>query len=182
MLRKVSTNNSRIYLLFIKISIFQSIRQLLQFKHRITLRWRRTSQSFNRQIMLKDRWLLKETLIYFIPFIHMRIILMLKQILFQGISRRHSNSSKTNNFIFTRQLYIMWLSTKLREIKFMRHTTKVDTNNFLSTINLSINSIQERSTKYDWTKIILWRSKNKKISRVFDLTAQDFNISDNTKW
>jgi predicted amidohydrolase YtcJ len=48
----------------------------LQFKYRITLRWRRTSKSFNRQIVFKDRWLIKEHPIYFISFIHMHIILM----------------------------------------------------------------------------------------------------------
>src|SRR3989337_3910218 len=76
----------------------------------------------------------------------------------------------------------MRLSTKLREIKLMTHLTKINTNNFFSAINLSINSIQEGSTKYNGTKIILWRSKNKKINRVFDLTTQDFNISNNPKW
>ena len=42
----------------------------------------------------------------------------------------------------------MRLSTKVREIKRMQYITKVNTDSFFSAINLSINSIQERSTKY----------------------------------
>src|SRR3990170_3336293 len=76
----------------------------------------------------------------------------------------------------------MRLSTKLREIKLMRYITKINTDSFFIAINLSINCIQEGSTKYNGTKIILWRSKNKKISRILDLTTQDFNISNNPKW
>src|SRR3990170_3385512 len=53
---------------------------------------------------------------------------------------------------------------------------------FFLAIYLSINSVQERSTKYNGTKIILWGTKNKKISRVFCFPTQDFNISNDPKW
>src|SRR6266536_1632232 len=76
----------------------------------------------------------------------------------------------------------MELSTKFREMKLMRHIPKTYSNSFLFTIDFSINSVQERSTKYNGTKIILWGTKNKKISRVFYFPTQDFNISNNPKW
>src|SRR3989337_4393933 len=75
----------------------------------------------------------------------------------------------------------MRLSSKFGEIKVMRHTTKINTNNFFSAINLGMNSVQERSTKYNGTKIILWRTEDEKISRVFYFSTQDFNISNNPK-
>src|SRR3989337_2622658 len=76
----------------------------------------------------------------------------------------------------------MGLSTKFREIKIMRHIPQTNSNNIFLAIYLSINGIQERSTKYNGTKIILWGTKNKKISRVFYFPTQDLNISNNPKW
>ena len=73
----------------------------------------------------------------------------------------------------------MRLSTKFGKIKLMRHTIYANSDNILFTINLSTSSIQEGSTKNNGTKIILWGTKNKKISRVFNLPTQDFNISNN---
>src|SRR3989337_2466947 len=98
------------------------------------------------------------------------------------ISRRHNNRGKTNYFILTRQFFFMKLSTKLGKIKLMRLITKANTNSLFFTIYFSINGVQERSTKYNGTKVILWGTKNKEISRVFYFPTQDFNISNNPKW
>src|SRR3990170_382461 len=98
------------------------------------------------------------------------------------ISRRHGNRSKTNNFIYTRQFFIMRLSMEFGEIKLMRHIPETYANSFFLTIYFSINSVQERSTKYNGTKIILWGTQNYKISRVFYFPTQDLNISNNPKW
>ena len=76
----------------------------------------------------------------------------------------------------------MMLSTKLGKIKLMRLITKTNNDNLFLTIYLSINGVQERSTKDNGTKVILWGTKNKKISRVFYFPTQDFNISNNPKW
>ena len=61
----------------------------------------------------------------------------------------------------------------------MRLITKANTNSLFLTIYISINCIQERSTKDNGTKVILWGTKNKKISSVFYFPTQDFNISNN---
>src|SRR5215216_3406987 len=76
----------------------------------------------------------------------------------------------------------MKLSTKLGKIKIMRLTTKTNTDSLFLTFYLSINGVQERSTKDNGTKVILWGTKNKKISRVFCFPTQDFNVSNNPKW
>src|SRR6266496_381839 len=76
----------------------------------------------------------------------------------------------------------MRFSTKLGKIKLMRFITKANTDSLFLTIYSSINGVQERSTKYNGTKIILWGNKNKKISGVFYFPTQDFNISNNPKW
>ena len=73
----------------------------------------------------------------------------------------------------------MKLSTKLGKIKFMRLITKPNTESLLLTIYSSINGVQERSTKDNGKKVILWGTKNKKISRVLNFPTQDFNISNN---
>src|SRR3954470_3125083 len=73
----------------------------------------------------------------------------------------------------------MKISTKLGKIKLMRFITKTNTDNLFLTIYLSINGVQERYTKDNGTKIILWGTKNKQISRVFYFPTQDFNISNN---
>ena len=44
---------------------------------------------------------------------------------------RHGNRSKTNNFIFTRQFFIIGLSTKFSKIKIVRHIPYTTTNNIL---------------------------------------------------
>src|SRR5215216_3824140 len=76
----------------------------------------------------------------------------------------------------------MKLSTKLGKIKLMRLITKANTDSLLLTIYFSINGVQERSTKDNAAKVILWGTKNKKISRIFYFPTQDFNISNNPKW
>src|SRR5215216_3341962 len=76
----------------------------------------------------------------------------------------------------------MKLSTKLGKIKLMRLITKANIGSLFLTIYLSINGVQERSTKDNGTKFILWGTKNKKISRVFCFPTQDFNIPNNPKW
>src|SRR5215216_174619 len=98
------------------------------------------------------------------------------------ISRRYNNRSKTNYFILTRQFFFMKLSTKLGKIKFMRFITEADTNSLFLTIYFSINGVQERSTKDNGIEVILWGTKNKKISRVFYFPTQDLNISNNPNW
>ena len=74
----------------------------------------------------------------------------------------------------------MRLSIKLGEIKFMRLITKANTDNLYMTIYSSIDSVQERYTKDNGTKVMLWGTKNKKISRVFYFPTQDFNIPKNS--
>src|SRR5215216_784705 len=56
----------------------------------------------------------------------------------------------------------MKLSTILGKIKLMRLITKANTDSLFLTIYLSINGVQERSTKDNGTKVILWGTKNKK--------------------
>src|SRR3954466_10083164 len=73
----------------------------------------------------------------------------------------------------------MNLSTKLGKIKLMRLTTKTNTDGLFLTVYSSINGVQERSTKDYGVKIIVWGTKNKKISRVFYFPTQDINISNN---
>ena len=74
------------------------------------------------------------------------------------------------------------ISTELEKIKLMRLITKANTNSLFLAIYLSINCVQERSTKYNGTKAILWGAKNKKISRIFSFPTQDLNISNNSHW
>src|SRR3954462_6222935 len=90
--------------------------------------------------------------------------------------------SKTNNFILTRQFFFTTLFTKFREIKLMNHIIQANSNNILFAVYLSINSVQEGSTKYNGTKAILWGTENKKISRIFSFPTQGFNISNNPNW
>ena len=52
------------------------------------------------------------------------------------------------------------LSTKFREIKLMRHITKINTDRFYKAIYFSIDSVHEWSTKDYGTKVILWGTKN----------------------
>src|SRR5215216_5196602 len=76
----------------------------------------------------------------------------------------------------------MRFSTKLGKVKLMRLITKANTDGLFLTIYSSTDGVQKRSTKYNGTKIILWGTKNKKISGVFYFPTQDFNISNNPKW
>src|SRR5215216_3242688 len=98
------------------------------------------------------------------------------------MSRRYSNRSKNNNFILTRQIFFMEFYTKLGKIELMRLITKSNIDSLFLTIYFSINGVQERSTKDNGTKVILWGTKNKKISRVFCFPTQHFDISNNPKW
>ena len=75
----------------------------------------------------------------------------------------------------------MMISTKLGKIKLMRLITKANTNSLFLAIYLSINCVQERSTKDNGTEVIWWGTKNKKISRIFYFPTQDFNISNPTR-
>src|SRR3954468_6310438 len=75
----------------------------------------------------------------------------------------------------------MKFSTKLRKIKLMRLITKTNNDSLFLTIYFSINGVHESSTKDNGTKVILWGTKNKKISRIFYFPTQDFNISNNPK-
>ena len=71
------------------------------------------------------------------------------------------------------------LFTKFREIKLMNHIIQTNSNHIIFAVYPSINSIQEGSTKYNGTKAILWGTKNKKISGIFNFPTQDFNIPNN---
>ena len=68
----------------------------------------------------------------------------------------------------------MMLSTELGKIKLMRLITETNTDGLFMTIYFSINGVQEMSTKDNGTKVILWGTKNEKISRVFYFPTQDF--------
>ena len=61
----------------------------------------------------------------------------------------------------------MRLSSKLGKIKFMRFITKANPDSLFLAVYFSIDGVQERSTKNNGAKVILWGAKNKKISRVF---------------
>src|SRR4051812_34586787 len=54
------------------------------------------------------------------------------------------------------------LFTKFREIKLMNHITQTNSNNILFAVYLSINGVQEGSTKYNGTKAILWEARTRK--------------------
>ena len=50
----------------------------------------------------------------------------------------------------------MRFSTKLGKVKLMRLITKANTDSLFLAIYFSINGVQERSTKDNGTKVILW--------------------------
>ena len=75
----------------------------------------------------------------------------------------------------------MRLSTEFKEIKLMRHITKVNTDSFFSAINLSINRIQEGLPNIMGQKSSCGEPRTRKSVGYFYLSTQDFNISNNPK-
>ena len=63
----------------------------------------------------------------------------------------------------------------------MRHTLETYCDSLLNAINVSIDSVEKGSTKYDGTKAILCSSKDEEISRILRLTTQDFYVSQNSQ-
>src|SRR3954463_7286842 len=113
----------------------------------------------------------------------MHIILVVFHKLLQSIVKRNSNGSNFfNNFVTTRQISTTRLLRKLREIKFIRLTVEFNINFTFLAIYYSSTSVEEGPTKDNRAKTILHLTKYKKVSRIFYLPAEYFNISHNPNW
>src|SRR3954471_16415926 len=113
----------------------------------------------------------------------MHIILVVFHKLLQSIVRRDSNRSNFfNNFVITRQISTTRLLRKLREVKFIWLTIEFKRNLTFLAIYYSSTSVEEGPTKDNRAKTILHCNKYKKVSRIFYLPAEDFNISHNPNW
>src|SRR3954468_15839562 len=101
----------------------------------------------------------------------------------QSILRRNSNRSNFfNNFVITRQISTTRLLRKLREVKFIRLTVEFNGKCTFLAIYYSSTCVEEGPSKDNRENNILHRTKYKKVSRIFYLPAENFNISHNPNW
>src|SRR3954469_7158394 len=110
------------------------------------------------------------------------ILVVLHKLLQRIVSRNNNRSNFFNDFFITRQISTTRLLRKLREIKFIWLTIEFNRNLTFLAIYYSSTSAEEGPTKDNRTKAILHLTKYKKVSRIFYIPAEDFNISHNPKW